>query len=52
MISEREDRRNYLPPWPRVLPAVVEIPIRGLLTRNKDIEASSTWARAPRTSHA
>jgi hypothetical protein len=48
VISERDDRRNYRPAWPRVVPAVVEIPIRGLLTGHEYITRfiDTAW-RAP-----
>lgn len=42
---ERYDRRNYRPPWPRVVPVVVELPIRGLMTGHKFITdfIDMTW---------
>ena len=42
---ERFDRRNYRPAWPRVVPAVVELPIRGLLTGHDYITRfiDTTW---------
>lgn len=47
-ITTRDDRRNYRPAWPRVVPAVVEIPIRGLLTGHDYITRfiDTAW-RAP-----
>lgn len=47
MISERFDRRNYRPPWPRVVPAAV-LPIIGLLTGHEYITRfiDTAW-RAP-----
>jgi hypothetical protein len=45
VISERDDRRNYRQTWPRIVPAVVEIPIRGLLTGHDYITRfiDTTW---------
>lgn len=42
--SERYDRRNYRPAWPRVVPALV-IPIAGLLTGHEYINRfiDTTW---------
>lgn len=44
---ERFDRRNYRPPWPRVVPAAV-LPVIGLLTGHEYITRfiDTAW-RAP-----
>jgi hypothetical protein len=45
MVSDRFDRRNYLPPWPRVAPAVVA-PVAGLMTGHAYIHRfiNTTWS--------
>lgn len=39
---DRRARTHYTPPA-----AVVVLPVVGLVTKNRDIERSSQWARAP-----